>query len=248
MNKMAKHGEFQHDAGAPHNGQFVAYYRVSTTKQGESGLGLAAQRDAVHNYLNGGNWNIIMELEEVESGRKSNRQRPELDKALSLCRETGATLIVARLDRLYRNVFFTSMIMESGIDFICCDMPQANRFTIHVLAACAEEEARLVSKRTKAGLAALKKRSPGIKLGNPHIEDLGDTGRNANSLAAQRHAEKVYPIIQRIQKSGIITYRGIARELNNRRDVATRQTNAKVSKQFTAQQVKNIINRIAGVK
>ena len=248
-----KHGEFKYDKGEPHQGQCVAYKRVSTRKQGDSGLGLAAQGDTINKYLNGGDWTIIAEFEEVESGRKSDEERPELQKALQLCRKTGATLIVARLDRLSRNVSFTSALMESGVDFICCDMPQANRFTIHVLAAAAEQEAALGSKRTIAGLQALRERSPGIKLGNPHIEDLGDIGRNANSAKAQRHAEQIYPIIQRIKRMGpeFQTYRGIARELNNRNDVKTRQSTARAilkgkAKKFSAQQVKNIIKRIEG--
>src|SRR4051812_13399101 len=139
-------------------GRFVAYYRVSTDRQGKSGLGLEAQREAVRSFLDGGSWMLTAEVTEVESGKRNDR--PELDRALGLCRLYGATLIVAKLDRLARNVAFISKRMESGVDF-----PQANRLTVHILAAVAEHEAAMISQRTKAALAAAKAR--GIKLGNP---------------------------------------------------------------------------------
>jgi DNA invertase Pin-like site-specific DNA recombinase len=144
-------------------GRFVAYYRVSTDRQGKSGLGLEAQREAVQSYLNGGSWTLAAEVTEVESGRRNDR--PELDRALGLCRLYGATLIVAKLDRLARNVAFTSKLMESDVDFVAADFPQANRLTIHILAAVAEHEAAMIFARTKAALAAAKVR--GVQLGNP---------------------------------------------------------------------------------
>src|SRR3954449_7552017 len=112
-------------------GRFVAYYRVSTDRQGKSGLGLEAQREAVQRYLNGGNWTLAAEVPEVESGKRNDR--PELDRALGLCRLYGATLVVAKLDRLARNVAFISKLMESGVDFVAADFPQANRLTVHIL-------------------------------------------------------------------------------------------------------------------
>ena len=142
-------------------GRFVAYYRVSTDRQGKSGLGLEAQREAVQSYLNGGSWTLAAEVTEVESGRRNDR--PELDRALGLCRLYGATLVVAKLDRLARNVAFISKLMESGIDFVAVDFPQANRLTI--LSAVAEHEAAMISQRTRAALAAARAR--GVKLGNP---------------------------------------------------------------------------------
>jgi DNA invertase Pin-like site-specific DNA recombinase len=144
-------------------GRFVAYYRVSTDKQGRSGLGLEAQREAVQRYLNGGTWTLAAEVTEVESGKWNDR--PELDRALGLCRLYGATLVVAKLDRLARNVAFISKLMESGVDFVAADFPQANRLTVHILAAVAEHEAAMISQRTRAALAATRAR--GIKLGNP---------------------------------------------------------------------------------
>src|SRR5580704_1542251 len=140
---------------------FVAYYRVSTQRQGRSGLGLEAQQKAVRDYLNGGDWRMVGEFVEVESGRR--KDRPRLAEALSMCRVHGAKLIIAKLDRLARNVAFISTLMDSGVDFEAADFPQANRLTIHILAAVAEHEARMISERTKAALAAAKRR--GVKLG-----------------------------------------------------------------------------------
>jgi DNA invertase Pin-like site-specific DNA recombinase len=128
--------------------RFVAYYRVSTDRQGKSGLGLEAQREAVQSYLDGGSWTLAAEVTEVESGKRNDR--PELDRALGLCRLYGATLVVAKLDRLARNVAFISKLMESGVDFVAVDFPQANRLTVHILAAVAEHEAAMISARTKA--------------------------------------------------------------------------------------------------
>jgi Resolvase, N terminal domain len=142
-------------------GSFVAYYRVSTERQGRSGLGLEAQQEAVRSYLNGGRWRLDAEVIEIESGKRSDR--PKLAEALRLCRLHGAKLIIARLDRLARNVAFVSALMESGVDFVAVDFPQANRLTVHILAAVAEHEAKAISERTKAALAAAKAR--GKKLG-----------------------------------------------------------------------------------
>ena len=122
------------------NGKFVAYYRVSTQKQGQSGLGLEAQKEAVRVYLNGGRWKLVGEFKEVESGKRNDR--PALAEALAMCRIHGATLIIAKLDRFARNVAFISNLMESGVEFTATDFPQANRLTIHILAAVAEHEAR----------------------------------------------------------------------------------------------------------
>jgi hypothetical protein len=138
-------------------GRFVAYYRVSTDRQGRSGLGLEAQREAVRSYLDGGSWQLVEEVVEVESGKRNDR--PKLAEALKLCRLHQATLIIAKLDRLARNVAFVSNLMESGVDFVAVDFPQANRLTVHILAAVAEHEAAMISQRTKA---ALRRCSPDI--------------------------------------------------------------------------------------
>ncbi len=132
------------------NGKFVSYLRVSTARQDASGLGLEAQRTAVAGYLNGGDWTLIKEVVEVESGKRNDR--PALASALQLCRKHKATLVIAKLDRLARNVAFISNLMEAGVEFVAVDMPQANRFMVHILAAVAEQEAEAISKRTKAAL------------------------------------------------------------------------------------------------
>ena len=142
-------------------GKFIAYLRVSTDKQGHSGFGIEAQRKAVSDYLNGGNWQLLAEYVEVESGKRADR--PQLIAALSLyAKATGVVVVIAKLDRLARNVAFISNLMESGVEFVAADMPMANRLTVHVLAAVAEHEREMISQRTKAALAAAKAR--GMKL------------------------------------------------------------------------------------
>ena len=148
---------FSQDTSPPDR-KFIAYYRVSTKGQGQSGLGLAAQESAVRRGVG----EVEKSFTEIETGKSS--KRPQLHEALTQCRASGATLVVAKLDRLARNVLFTATLMESGVDFIACDLPSANRLTIHIMAALAEEEARLISERTKAALAEAKKR--GVLLGS----------------------------------------------------------------------------------
>ena len=147
---------------SPHYGKFIAYFRVSTDRQGKSGLGLEAQREAVMTYLNGGRWSLVDEFTEVESGKHSDR--PELAKALAACKKRKAKLVIAKLDRLSRNLAFIAALMESGVEFVAVDMPHATKLTIHILAAVAEHEREMISERTKAALAAAKKR--GQRLGN----------------------------------------------------------------------------------
>jgi DNA invertase Pin-like site-specific DNA recombinase len=142
----------------------VAYYRVSTAKQGASGLGLEAQQMAVSEYVGRQGWELVGSFTEIESGKKADR--PQLLKALEHCRRYKATLVIAKLDRLARNVAFVSNLMEAGTDFVAVDFPHANRLTIHILAAVAEHEREAISARTKAALAAAKAR--GVKLGNPN--------------------------------------------------------------------------------
>ena len=136
--------------------RFVAYYRVSTDKQGKSGLGLDAQKEAVLRYLNGGAWDLVAEFTEVESGKKDDR--PQLAAALAACRKHKATLVIAKLDRLARNVAFIANLMEAGTDFVAVDMPEANKLVLHIMAAMAQHEREAISARTKAALAAAKAR------------------------------------------------------------------------------------------
>jgi DNA invertase Pin-like site-specific DNA recombinase len=178
--------------------RFITYARVSTQRQGQSGLGLEAQRHAVAQYLGANQCHVIGEFVEVESGRKTNR--PELAKALALCRGYGATLVVAKLDRLARNAAFLLALRDSRVDFVCADMPQANRLTIGIMAVVAEAEADAISARVKAALAERRRR--GFKLGNPkHFGDKESlrrgqqAGHAARSAAARQRAAALIPIV-----------------------------------------------------
>ena len=165
-------------------GKFVSYLRVSTEKQGKSGLGLEAQREAVAQYLNGGDWELVQEVVEVESGRKD--KRPELAKAIRLCNAIGATLVVAKFDRLSRDAHFLLGLKKSDVKFVAADNPQANELTVGILALVAENEARATSDRTKAALAAAKAR--GQVLGAYSKDDktkfVGRTGTREDCLKA----------------------------------------------------------------
>ena len=210
-----------YQSGKPSEGAVVIYLRVSTKKQGIDGNGIAAQRQACLDHLNGGNWHLVGEYTEQESGARNDR--PELEKALAQCAKEGATLVVAKLDRLARNVAFVSRLMESGIDFVAADQPFANKLTIHIMVAMAEHEREMASQRTKAALAVVKSR--GVKLGNPDMKALGVSGREARSVKALAHAENVFPVIERIRSFGITTLRGIAGELGERKvETPSRQT------------------------
>lgn len=186
--------------------RFVAYYRVSTDRQGASGLGLDAQRQAVADQVNGGK--LAAEFTEIESGRR-HTNRPQLLAALDECRRSRAVLLIARLDRLARNVAFIANLMESGVDFVACDMPQANRLTIHILAAVAEHEREMISQRTKAALAEAKRR--GTRLGNPHIEEARALATTAHR--ASRPAPEVLALMAEWRGQGK-TLRAIAGDLN----------------------------------
>src|SRR5947199_9156003 len=137
-------------------GKFVSYLRVSTDRQGKSGLGLEAQRKAVLDYLDGGRWELVAEFTEVESGKRSDR--PELVKALSACKRHKAKLVIAKLDRLSRNLAFIATLMDSGVEFIAVDNPHANKLTVHIFAAVAQHEREIISARTSAALKAAKAR------------------------------------------------------------------------------------------
>ncbi|HMO29948.1 recombinase family protein [Enterovirga sp.] len=198
-------------------GKLVAYYRVSTAKQGSSGLGLEAQREAVQGYLSGGgSWRLVGEVVEVESGKRSDR--PKLAEALRLCRLHGATLIIAKLDRLARNVAFVSNLMESGVEFTAVDFPQANRLTVHILAAVAEHEAQMISARTKAALAAAKAR--GTRLGGHRgvlpSDEHRAAGRATQSQRAEARALDLAPILAALREHGEGSLVALARGLNER--------------------------------
>lgn len=164
--------------------KLIAYYRVSTTRQGASGLGLEGQEAAVTGYAGTIGGTLLRAYTEIETGKKSDR--PELVKALADCKRSKAVLVIAKLDRLARNVHFLSGLMESGAEFVCCDMPHANRLTLHILAAVAEDEAKRISERTKAALAAYKARGGLLGSARPGACRLKG---GANPKAAQRAGE-----------------------------------------------------------
>jgi DNA invertase Pin-like site-specific DNA recombinase len=213
-------------------GKFVAYYRVSTAKQGASGLGLEAQQEAVRSYLNGGRWTMVSEVTEIESGKRNDR--PALANALALCRVHGATLVIAKLDRLARNVNFISNLMESGVEFTAVDFPQDNRLTIHILAAVAEHEAVMISSRTKAALAAAKAR--GTRLGNPTSQIAARASEGAQASIAVRTAKAakrsadLLPMLSEIKAAGADSLRQIAAVLNSRGIAAARGGSGRLSR------------------
>lgn len=201
----------------PNLTRYVAYYRVSTAKQGRSGLGLEAQQIAVRGFLAGGIGGLVDEVVEVESGKR--KDRPKIAEALRLCRLHGATLLIARINRLARNVAFVSGLMESGVDFVAVDMPSANRLTVHILAAVAEDEARTISENTKAALRAAKAR--GVKLGGDRgkLAGLAYIGAQASarvrSAAADSRARDLEPMLVSARASGS-SLRAIGAELTRR--------------------------------
>lgn len=223
--------------------RFVAYYRVSTAKQGRSGLGLDAQRRMVAEFLSGsaGGWPPVAEFVEVESGTKSDR--PELQKAIRECRMTGAKLVIAKLDRLSRNAAFLLNLRDSGVEFVAADMPSANRMTVGVMALVAEEEARAISSRTKAALQSWRERNPGRKLGNPAgfggvvYRNDGKAGGQARMRQADEFASLVGPTVREMQAAGM-SLRAMAAKLGER-GIKTANGGA-----WTATTVRNVLNRI----
>jgi DNA invertase Pin-like site-specific DNA recombinase len=210
-------------------GRFISYLRVSTREQGASGLGIEAQRKAVLDYLDGGRWSLVGEFVEIESGARNDR--PELAKAFAACRVHKATLVISRLDRLSRNAHFLLGLEAAGIDFIAADMPTANRLTIHVMAAVAEEERRAIGIRTKAALAAAKAR--GVRLGGWRGKPGSVPGaamQEASSAAlkakAQGFAMDLAPVVADIRARGITSASGIARLLTERQIPTARGSSA----------------------
>jgi DNA invertase Pin-like site-specific DNA recombinase len=195
--------------------KYIAYYRVSRKEQGVSGLGLAAQRTAVEKFVNVQEGTIFKEYTEVETGT-SKRNRIEIHNAIELAKAEGAILVIAKLDRLSRNVSFVSSLMDAGIEFVAVDMPTANQFTIHIFAALAEQEAKLISIRTKQALAELKRK--GKQLGTP--QNLTVEARNKGLKAIKENARKcdrnrqALSVITSCKDKGM-TYREIANHLNS---------------------------------
>jgi DNA invertase Pin-like site-specific DNA recombinase len=186
----------------------IAYYRVSTDRQGKSGLGLEAQNETVQQFANFKQWELIGEFTEIESGKKNNR--PQLQEALKQCLKQKAVLVIAKLDRLGRNVAFISSLMESKVEFVAVDNPHANRLMLHLLAAFAEHEREQISTRTKEALKVAKNR--GIILGKHGKNVLS----KQNMKLADDFAETMIPIISELKSEGFITLRALRDELNNR--------------------------------
>ncbi len=217
--------------------RFIAYYRVSTDKQGRSGLGLEAQEAAVSRFLDSAGGQLVDAFTEIESGKKASN-RPELANALARCRKEKATLIIAKLDRLARSVHFISGLMESKVEFVCCDNPYlrndtpTNKLMLHQLAAFAEFERAQISHRTKEALAALKAR--GVQLGNPKLDQINGRRRRR----ADEFAGALAPVIAQIRAEGYTTLESIRDELNSR-DVPTAKGGA-----WHKTSVRRLVNRI----
>ena len=215
-------------------GRFVAYYRVSTAAQGASGLGLEAQQAAVRSYLKGQEGEPFREFTEVESGKVNDR--PKLQTALDLCRLTGSTLLIAKLDRLSRNAAFLLSLRDAGVDFVAVDNPTANRLTVGIMAVVAEDERERISQRTKAALQAAKAR--GTKLGNPR--GFGGAvyrqGGEASKRDAAAFAANLLPTLRAMQAEGL-SLNAMARQLTEGGYLTAR------GGAWTATAVKNVLAR-----
>jgi DNA invertase Pin-like site-specific DNA recombinase len=219
------------------DGRFTSYLRVSTERQGRSGLGLEAQRKGVTDYLDGGRWDLIAEFVEVESGKRNDR--PKLAEALALCRLHNATLVIAKLDRLSRDAHFLLGLHKAGVRFVAADMPEANEMVVGIMAVVAQAERKMISHRTKVALAAAKAR--GQKLGNPgnlRNAEVGQTNSSAvrTSKAAARAAD-LAPILTDIKAAGASSLREIAAGLNARKIRTAR------GGEWSAVQVKRVLGR-----
>lgn len=194
----------------------IAYLRVSTQRQGANGLGIEAQRHAVAQHVARIGGSVVAEFVEVESGKKADR--PQLESALKECRLRGAVLVVAKLDRLARNVAFIAKLMDGGVDFVACDLPQASRLTLHIMAAMAEHEREQISQRTKAALAAAKRKGKklgGVRPGGGWRGDAHRQGTKANVLKANSYAAQLKEVLDDIgplslpKVAAALTARGI---------------------------------------
>ena len=221
-------------------GRFVAYYRVSTAQQDQSGLGLEAQRKTVLDYLNGGRWDLITSFTEVESGKRADR--PELARALVACRLHRATLLIAKIDRLSRDAAFLLNLRDAGVDFVAADMPDANRMTVGIMAIIAEHERDAISIRTRQALAAAKAR--GRQLGSPgNLSTAGAVrGRILGAAAVAARTVKrqadLNPVIRTIMAEGRTSLHQIAAGLNERQVPASR------GGAWTAVQVSRVLARM----
>jgi DNA invertase Pin-like site-specific DNA recombinase len=215
----------------------IAYRRVSTTKQGVSGLGLEAQEAAVLAFVASRGLQLIERYTEIETGTRK-RRRPVLAAALEHTRRTGAVLLIAKLDRLARNVAVVSSLMESGVRFVAVDMPEVDNLTVHVMAAVAEREAAQISSRTKAALGVVKAR--GVQLGTPEnmTHEAQLKGAQVQREAAQAAERKVAGYVALLRRDGL-SYAKIAKHLTAEGHVSRQ------GKQLTAMHIKRIVDRAA---
>jgi DNA invertase Pin-like site-specific DNA recombinase len=198
--------------------KFVAYYRVSTDKQGLDGNGIEAQKQSVARYLNSLDCELLASFEEVESG--ANNKRPQLAAAIQLAKSKRAILVIAKLDRLSRNASFLLQLQDSGIDFVACDMPNADKLSVGIIALLAQRERQLISERTKAGLAVAKQR--GATLGNPHAAKAWTKAVSAIKARKTEFAKSALKSISEIQETGVKTLAKIADCLNKRGEKTAR--------------------------
>jgi len=222
------------------NGKFVSYLRVSTAKQGASGLGMEAQRHAVTDFLNGGRWKLLAEVVEVESGK--NDDRPKLAEAMALCRLHGATLLIAKLDRLSRDAHFLLGLQKAGVRFVAADMPEANEMVVGIMAVVAQAERKMISARTKAALQAAKAR--GMVLGGfrGHIPTAAEVAAANAAVRAKADARSadLAPVIAGLQAEGITSASAIAKALTER-GIPT----ARGAVVWSAVQVQRAMSRVA---
>lgn len=222
----------------------IAYYRVSTKKQGESGLGLEAQQNTINKFVNSSPYELVNEYVEVESGRKTDKRRPQLRAALEQCEREGATLMIAKLDRLTRNVGFLTTLLDRQVPIMALDMPNLqdpamSRFILQLMANVAELERAQISDRTKKALAARKAR--GMSLGSPTPANGAQAGGLVTADQANEFASQVYPVIQELKKFGCATLAKIAQGLSAR-GIAT----ATGKKAWSISAVRNVVNRAEG--
>ena len=221
----------------------VVYMRVSTARQGRSGLGLEAQQAAIERFVQQRDAEVVQAFTEVESGKNSDR--PELGRALHLAQVTGAILLIAKLDRLSRNAAFLLTLRDSGVRFVAADMPDANELTVGIMALVAQQEREAISNRTKEALQAAKAR--GRKLGNPNGAAALRRARKGNSDAvavvrrqADHHAQQLRPVLDALAAEGITTLGGIAKALNERRMLTPRGAS------WHKSSVRNLLDRLSG--
>ncbi|MCC0003828.1 MAG: recombinase family protein [Methylobacteriaceae bacterium] len=221
------------------SGVFVSYLRVSTGAQARSGLGIEAQRQAVRDFLNGGQWELLKEFVEVESGKRDNR--PELAAALAMCRLRGATLLIAKLDRLSRDAHFLLSLQKAGVRFVACDMPHADNFTVGILAMVAQKEREMIARRTRDALAAARRRGVSLGGNRGNLPAVCREGAKASALVrsaeARQRASDLSPMLKAMQAQGC-SLNEMAKRLNAEGVKTAR------GKEWQATQVARILEKI----